>query len=274
MAAILVWALLLNSTKWFEWRAVPSSENCTPGVAVELGIGRLKNLTSHQEIREEQRTIDRLTGLANVSGNWEDSAHNSTLELARTNEEVASGNFEFQVQPFRSLMFSFLPQTIILFFQEFHLQSTDLRNDNNYIIGFMNVCTIVHWIHNFLITIYWRFRWSTLLPTTTSLSSSSTACTSSSSKSTESKRELWKFKLVISGLKKTRRRWGDQKARAFADLKAWKGILVGSGSRSAFCIQYDAKPPPPIFVLASNCPDNFIHYNYGNMGNSTTGSNN
>ena len=76
-----------------------SSENC---VASELGMGRLENLTSHQETREEQWTNDRLTGLANVSENWEDSTHlNSTLKLARITEEVASGNCEFQVVPFR-----------------------------------------------------------------------------------------------------------------------------------------------------------------------------
>ena len=99
VATILVWALLLNSSKWFEWRAVAASENC---IASELGMGRLENLTSHQETREEQWTIDRLTGLANVSENWEDRTHlNSTLKLARTTKEVASGNCEFQVVPFR-----------------------------------------------------------------------------------------------------------------------------------------------------------------------------
>ena len=100
VATILLWALLLNSSKWFEWRAVAASQNCAP--ASELGMGRLENLTSHQETREEQWTNDRLTGLANVSENWEDSTHlNSTLKLARITEEVASGNCEFQVVPFR-----------------------------------------------------------------------------------------------------------------------------------------------------------------------------
>lgn len=139
MAAILVWALLLNSSKWFEWRPVPSSEDCTPAVPLELGSGSLKNWTSHQE------TIDRSTGLANVTGNWEDSSQNSTLKLTGANEDVESGNCEFQVSPFRYFMFSFqyLNNHIILI-QEFDLQSTDLRNDKHYIIGFMNVRTIAH----------------------------------------------------------------------------------------------------------------------------------
>ena len=142
VATILVWALLLNSSKWFEWRAVAASEKC---IASELGMGRLENLTSRQEIleREEQWTIDRST---NMSGNWEGSTHlNSTLKLARTTKEVASGSCEFQVVPFRLFdVFLSSSNNHIIFFQEFNLQKTDLRNDNNYIIGFMNVCTIVH----------------------------------------------------------------------------------------------------------------------------------
>ena len=139
MAAILVWALLLNSSKWFEWRPVPSSEDCTPAVPLELGSGSLKNWTSHQEM------IDRSTGLANVTGNWEDSSQNSTLKLTCANDDVASGNCEFQVLLFRYFMFSlqYLNNHIILI-QEFDLQSTDLRNDKHYIIGFMNVRTIAH----------------------------------------------------------------------------------------------------------------------------------
>ena len=97
VAAILVWALLLNSTKWFEWRAVASEEkSCT-----SESIGRLQNLTSHKEMRgEEQWTIDRSTKLANVSRSWED---NSTLKLTRSKVEVVSGNCGPQVVRYSTL---------------------------------------------------------------------------------------------------------------------------------------------------------------------------
>ena len=93
VAAILVWALLLNSTKWFEWRAVASEENsCT-----SESIGRLQNLTSHKEMRGEEQWS---TGLANVSRNWED---NSTLKLTRSKVEVVSGNCGPQVVRYSTL---------------------------------------------------------------------------------------------------------------------------------------------------------------------------
>ena len=99
MAAILVWALVLNSTKWFEWRPV---ENCPPDVLE--GKGMLKNLTSHRELRE-QLTIDSLTGLGakglvNVSTNWE-HIQNSNLKLTSTTEEVGEN---CEVVPFTFLV--------------------------------------------------------------------------------------------------------------------------------------------------------------------------
>ena len=99
VAAILVWALALNSTKWFEWRPV---ETCPPGV-VE-GKGMLKNLTEHRELME-QLTIDSLTGLGakglvNVSRNW-DHVQNSNLKLTSTIEEVEE---DCEVVPFTSLV--------------------------------------------------------------------------------------------------------------------------------------------------------------------------
>ena len=113
MAAILVWALALNSTKWFEWRAV--AESCPTAGGSEAGIlaTGLMNLTSHQEMRE-QWTFDRtglgVEGLVNLSRNWE-HIHNSTLKLTSTTEEVASGNCELQVVKY--LKFTFFPSNFL-----------------------------------------------------------------------------------------------------------------------------------------------------------------
>ena len=71
------------------------------------------------------------------------------------------------------------------------------------------------------------FRWSTLLPITTSPSSFFTVCTSWSTKSTKSKiLELWKT-YIWKGFKRIRGKWGDPKISA--NPKVWTKILAGSG---------------------------------------------
>ena len=71
------------------------------------------------------------------------------------------------------------------------------------------------------------FRWSTLLPITTSPSSFSTACTYLSTKSTKSKiLDLLKT-YIWKGFKRIRGKWGDPKISA--NPKVWTKILAGSG---------------------------------------------
>ena len=94
ITTILVWALALNSTKWFEWRAV--EKNCT---TLEAGREGLEDLASHEEMRNHW-TIDR-TGLEakeliNVTRELE-YFQNSTLRLISFRKE--SEDCESQVVP-------------------------------------------------------------------------------------------------------------------------------------------------------------------------------
>ena len=84
-------------------------------------------------------------------------------------------------------------------------------------------------MHSANITLICRlpFRWSTLLPITTSPSSFFTVCTSWSTKSTKSKiLDLWKT-YIWKGFKRIRGKWGDPKMST--KPKVWTKILAGSG---------------------------------------------